>query len=229
MAQRLPHLNSTGVRLQATVPLAAATLLQPFARDFGNAAFWLGLPASTRLGPRSARLMPRPLEHNVVMRIVQGSALHAGEDPLPLFESVVRAAAESDGRAVALGVGDPTSPADFAIKDSHFAGATASLLIEYVRSTEARLYLRAQPYVTAPAALWLVALAAGAALAAADGCPAARNTLAVAAAMLAWSVWAGCCRALSLFGEGHAATVAALLAPANITAAPAPAPLMLAL
>lgn len=223
VAQRLPHLTSTGARLQATAPLAAATLLQPVMRDYGNAAFWwLEAPTSTWLGPRSARLLPRPLERDLTVPVVNGSALFAGADPLPLFEAAVRAAARGDGSAVALGVGDPTSADDFAIKDSHLAGATASLLLEYVHAGKAQLYLRAFPYVTAPAALWLAALVAGAALAAADGCPAARNTLSVAAAMLAWSIWAGCCRALSLFGEAHAGTVLALLAPANITAAPAP-------
>ena len=227
VAQRLPHLRGPGARLQATAPLAAATLLQPFARGYGNAAFWwLETPASTRLGPRSARLLPRPLERDAALRVAPGSALAADADPLPLFEAAVRAAAAGKGgRTVALARGSPTSTADFVIKDSHLAGASASLLLEYVREDERRLFLRAEPYVTSEAAIWLAVLAAAAAAAAVDGCPAARNALAAAAAALAWTTWAGCCRALSLFGEGQAGTVAALLAPANLTApAPAPAP-----
>ncbi len=37
--ERMPQLSAAG-RLQGVGPLAAATLLQPFARDWGNAIFW---------------------------------------------------------------------------------------------------------------------------------------------------------------------------------------------
>lgn len=37
--ERMPHLSAAG-RLQGVGPLAAATLLQPFARDWGNMVFW---------------------------------------------------------------------------------------------------------------------------------------------------------------------------------------------
>lgn len=39
VTERMPHLSSAG-RMRGVGPLAAATLLQPFARDWGNVAFW---------------------------------------------------------------------------------------------------------------------------------------------------------------------------------------------
>ncbi|KAL4433764.1 hypothetical protein ABPG75_000205 [Micractinium tetrahymenae] len=216
---KMPHLSAAG-RLRGVGPLAAATLLQPFARDWGNVVFWTTAPRSTPLGLHSV-LVPR--------RIWKRSVLHTNTtgglagDVLPAVEQAVRAAG---GGAAVLARGPADSQLDFALRDSHLAGATAHVLVEYFNKKKTQVYIEVWPYFTGTALAWLTILASAAGIAWLDSQPRAARVLAALTAVLALCLWAGCCRAETLFLRGYQDALAQLADAAHLPAA-GPAPLQI--
>ncbi|KAL4450710.1 hypothetical protein ABPG77_001066 [Micractinium sp. CCAP 211/92] len=214
--ERMPHLSAAG-RLQGVGPLAAATLLQPFARDWGNAVFWATAPRSTTLGLGSV-LAPRRIWKRSVLPHANGTDGPSGD----VLEAVERAVRAAGGEAAVLARASADSQLDFALRDSHLAGAVAHVLVEYFNKKQTQVYIETWPYLTGTALALLTILAAAAALAWLDSQPRAARLLAALTGVLALCLWAGCCRAQTLFLRGcqdALAELAELAAATPLTAA----------